>query len=31
VLPYFRRKKGEQFTTVTYLSVLSALDKSNVS
>jgi len=27
-LPYFQRKKGEQFTTVTYLSVLSTLNKS---
>jgi len=29
-LPYFHRKKGEQFTTVTYLSVLSTLNKSNI-
>jgi len=27
-LPYFHRKKGEQFTTLTYLSVLSTLHKS---
>jgi len=30
-LPYFHRKKGEQFTTVTYLSVLSTLNKSNIN
>jgi len=28
-LPHFQRKKGGQFTTVAYLSVLSALNKSN--
>jgi len=27
-LPYFQRKKGGQFTTVTNLSVLSTLNKS---
>jgi len=28
-LPHFLRKKGGQFTTVTYLSVLPTLNKSN--
>ena len=28
-LLYFQRKKGGQFTAITYLSVLSTLNKSN--
>jgi len=30
-MPYVHRKKGEQFTTVTYLSVLSTLNKLNTN
>jgi len=30
-LTYFHRKKGEQFTNVTQLSVLSTLNKPNIN